>query len=380
MDRNVANVENFKNHPSVIIWSLGNENGGGPNFRRRAEGHQGHRYHAVPSITSVSASAPDNPADIDSQMYTASPRSSESPKTTTAPSRSTCANTPTRCSTRWARSASTTTCSTNTRALMGGAIWEWQDQGIWNRRDPKRQYPGLRRRIRRSAQRPLLHPQRRGLLRPLAQAALSGNETRLSVDRHRADDLAAGKVKIRNKYAFIALESIQRQLDVDRRRTDDRQRQVEDIRPGRRCRKKSSPSRLRKSIPSPAPSISCVFRLHWPRTSFGPRPAMKSPAAQFQLPVRDTGCRRRDAEKSKPVKLEKTDAQITVSGEGFSVMFDKSEGTISQLVRDKVNLLTAGGGPKLHLWRAPHRNDDMWAYKSWQDCGLENLKCSTVSI
>jgi len=33
IDRNVANVENFKNHPSVIIWSLGNECGGvGSNF------------------------------------------------------------------------------------------------------------------------------------------------------------------------------------------------------------------------------------------------------------------------------------------------------------------------------------------------------------
>ena len=25
-------------------------------------------------------------------------------------------------------------------SLLGGAIWEWEDQGIWNRRDPKRQY------------------------------------------------------------------------------------------------------------------------------------------------------------------------------------------------------------------------------------------------
>ena len=23
---------------------------------------------------------------------------------------------------------------------MGGAIWEWEDQGLWNRRDPKRPY------------------------------------------------------------------------------------------------------------------------------------------------------------------------------------------------------------------------------------------------
>ena len=33
VDRNLANVENFKNSPSIIIWSLGNESGGGPNLR-----------------------------------------------------------------------------------------------------------------------------------------------------------------------------------------------------------------------------------------------------------------------------------------------------------------------------------------------------------
>src|SRR6185437_5002421 len=33
VDRNVANVQSFKNHASVIIWSLGNECGtGGSNF------------------------------------------------------------------------------------------------------------------------------------------------------------------------------------------------------------------------------------------------------------------------------------------------------------------------------------------------------------
>lgn len=32
MERNVANVMQFKNHPSIIVWSLGNEAGYGPNF------------------------------------------------------------------------------------------------------------------------------------------------------------------------------------------------------------------------------------------------------------------------------------------------------------------------------------------------------------
>ncbi len=90
------------------------------------------------------------------------------------------------CSTRWARWANTTTSSTGTRDSMGGAIWEWEDQGLWNRRDPKHAIPGLRRRLWRSAQRPLLHPQGRRLLRPLAQAALPRDQTGLPVDRHRA--------------------------------------------------------------------------------------------------------------------------------------------------------------------------------------------------
>ena len=37
LDRLVNMVEHFKNHPSVIMWSLGNEAGDGPNFERMAE-------------------------------------------------------------------------------------------------------------------------------------------------------------------------------------------------------------------------------------------------------------------------------------------------------------------------------------------------------
>ena len=34
LERNEANVKNFKNHPSIIVWSLGNEAGFGPNFEK----------------------------------------------------------------------------------------------------------------------------------------------------------------------------------------------------------------------------------------------------------------------------------------------------------------------------------------------------------
>jgi beta-galactosidase len=85
-----------------------------------------------------------------------------------------------------------------------------------------------------------------------------------------------------------------------------------------------------------------------------------------------------DTTTGKSVKLDQTEAQITVSGEGFAVTLDKTEGAISQLVRDGASLLTTGGGPKLHLWRAPHQTDDMWAYRSWTAAGLTDLQRTTV--
>ena len=68
--RNVANVESFKNHPSVVIWSLGNEAGSGPNFLAALRAIRSHRQNADPTHYERFGIGPGNPADIDSEMYT----------------------------------------------------------------------------------------------------------------------------------------------------------------------------------------------------------------------------------------------------------------------------------------------------------------------
>ena len=70
VDRNVANVENFKNHPSVMMWSLGNESGNGPNLLAALKAVTIPRHRTAPPTTKASAWEPGNPADVDSQMYT----------------------------------------------------------------------------------------------------------------------------------------------------------------------------------------------------------------------------------------------------------------------------------------------------------------------
>ncbi|MDQ6812814.1 MAG: FxLYD domain-containing protein, partial [Bacteroidota bacterium] len=137
IDRNVANVENFKNHPSVLIWSLGNENGsGGTNFRA-----------ALKAIKAIDPDRPThyegfgiaekNPADIDSRMYTGleelERRANDNKLTKPFYL----------CEYAHAMFNSMGSVDIYNElfdkypSLLGGAIWEWQDQGIYNNRDPK---------------------------------------------------------------------------------------------------------------------------------------------------------------------------------------------------------------------------------------------------
>ncbi|MEJ7684163.1 MAG: hypothetical protein WKG06_41185 [Segetibacter sp.] len=64
---------------------------------------------------------------------------------------------------------------------------------------------------------------------------------------------------------------------------------------------------------------------------------------------------------------------ISIKGADFNLQFDKVKGTFSSMERDGENILQKDGGPMLHLWRAPHQKDDMWAYADWEKNGLKAL-------
>jgi beta-galactosidase len=82
------------------------------------------------------------------------------------------------------------------------------------------------------------------------------------------------------------------------------------------------------------------------------------------------------------IKLALSDAgqTVTVTGNGFELTFDKTTGTFSKMESNGISLLQAGGGPRLHLWRAPHRKDDMWADPDWRKAGLRNLKWTVSKV
>lgn len=63
----------------------------------------------------------------------------------------------------------------------------------------------------------------------------------------------------------------------------------------------------------------------------------------------------------------------TVRGNGFVAKFDKKEGTLYSLEYNGRKVLVDGKGPKIDGLRAPVDNDN-WAYRQWFEKGLHNLK------
>ena len=100
---------------------------------------------------------------------------------------------------------------------------------------------------------------------------------------------------------------------------------------------------------------------------------------QFELPVLTTG-KRMFVQASGSVRLTQDDKTITVQNDRFSLVFSKAQGTISQITRDGTAMLVEGGGPRLYLWRAPHRNDDVWASKAWDKYGINALQTTVKEM
>ncbi len=376
VDRNVANVENFKNHASVVMWSLGNESGAGPNFLA-----------ALKAVKALDVSRPthyerfegaSNPADVDSQMYTHWNKVAQIAQDP--------ALTKPFYLCEYAHAMNNSMGSIGAYndvfdaypSLMGGAIWEWQDQGLWNRRDPKRVFlaygggfgdvPNDRYFIHKGVvfadRSPKPHyPEMKKAYQWIGIAA---------------DDLAAGKVKIRNKYGFLPLDGFKGEWRV----TGDGR----EIARGRLPRLRLAPG-AEQSVTLPLPEIRpAPGAEYFLRVSFAlarderwARAGHEVAWQQFALPVA-APAPAPDVAVLKPVTLQQDGAGIAVTGEGFAVRFDKAGGVIRALERAGVNLLADGGGPRLHLWRAAHQTDDLWAFRDWKRYGLTSPQWKTLDM
>jgi beta-galactosidase len=376
IDRNVANVENFKNHPSVIIWSLGNECGsGGSNFRA-----------ALNIIKNIDPDRPThyqgfgigdkNPADMDSEMYT---------------------------SLGWVEKYATDDKLTkpfylceyahamfNSMGsvadyndlfdkypnLLGGCIWEWQDQGIYNKFDPKHpiiafgggfgETPNdhyfIHKGVVFSDRTPKPHF-------PELKHAYQW----ISI---KPADLSKGIVNIHNRYQFISLDGFlaswsltENGLEISKGTLP-----VGHITPGQ-----SEDIKVPYQF-TPKPGAEYFLKISFSTTKneLWAKKGFEIASQQLALPVVGAVAAENPKNAGALVKASNDDNNIYVAGKDFSLVFSKTKGTFTEIKSHGNNMLISQGGPMLHLWRAPHRNDDMWANESWEKYGLKKLLWSVT--
>jgi beta-galactosidase len=369
IDRNVANVENFKNHPSVLIWSLGNECGsGGSNFRAIVKIIKG-IDNTRPTHYQGFGIGDNNPTDMDSEMYTdvKNLEAHANDKTLTKPFYL--------CEYAHAMFNSMGSVDIYNELfdkypqLLGGAIWEWQDQGIYNDRDPNHhivaygggfgEYPN---------DRYFIH---KGVV--FSDRSLKPHYPELKhayqwISIH-AKDYQAKTFNIKNRYQFITLNNLTAKWELSENGTyiASGNLAVGLIEPG-----KDKDIKIPYTV-KPKAGAEYFLRVSFNLASdemWAPK-GFEVASQQFELPVSKPVV----ADEQKGGKLTLNDSKdiIEVKGTDFTLEFDKAKGTFTKMEKNGENVLRDNGGPMLHLWRAPHQKDDMWAYEDWEKNGLKQL-------
>jgi beta-galactosidase len=382
IDRNVANVENFKNHPSVIIWSLGNE-GGGISTNLKA---------AMTEVKKIDdtrfvhyerfGTGKNNPADLDGRMYgtAADYARTAQDKNLTKPFYI--------CEFVHAMFNSMGSLDEYSRVfdenleILGGAIWEFQDQALWNKRDPNHpilaygggfgENPNDHYFIHkgvisydRATEGKNVKPHY-----PEMKKAFQWIDTKLT-------DPVNGGIQIKNKYQFISLDGFDATWSLTENGQEIDNGKIR-IRPT--WGKGNFTGNISYKIEHPKAGAEYYLRVSYKlkeKTLWADK-GFEVATEQFRLSINTPPAE--EIKITQPVKLVQNSQSVIISGKKFSVSFDKKTGFMSQLTKNGINLLTVDGAPKLHLWRASHRNDDDWAYRQWEKYGVTTLQYKLVDF
>lgn len=72
-------------------------------------------------------------------------------------------------------------------------------------------------------------------------------------------------------------------------------------------------------------------------------------------------------------KVKEVTSPLTVEGDGFKAVFNPATGTLSSLIYGGKEMIENGEGPTIDAFRAFVSNDE-WIFRKWYDNGLHNLK------
>jgi beta-galactosidase len=348
LDRTIRMVERDKNHPSVILWSLGNEAGDGVNFQ--ATSAWVHRRD--PSRPVMYERARQQPhVDVVTPMYTRIEGLLDYVKEWRQRPLIMC---------EYAHAMGNSVGNLQDYwdviyahpQLQGGLIWDWVDQGLAATTRDGRPFwayggdygaPGI------PSDRNFLA---NGLVQPDRRPNPHYHEVRKVYQpvTVRLVDTARARIRLVNRYDFRPLDhlALRWTLTADADTVHRGERRAPAVAP-------HDSTEIVLALPgSPAAHGERLLTVEFLLLADEPfRPAGWVEAwEQFGMPGAPPPP---PAPSGAPLRLTSGDSAMTVAGERFVARFDRVSGTLASLTYDGVELLRTGLEP--NFWRAPTDND-----------------------
>jgi beta-galactosidase len=379
MERGSRMVERDKNHPSIIIWSLGNESGEGPNHAGMADW-----IHHYDFSRPVFYDSGGNAAylDILSKMYPsleALARAGQTPGETRpfvmCEYAHAMGNSPGNLKEYWE------VIEAHPR-LRGGFIWDWVDQGIRQvTADGKEWYAyggdfGDEPNSLSFCCNGIVFPDR-----SLHPAMWEVKKIYQPV-KVETVDVMAGKVAVTNRYFFSDLGG----LDLSWKLTSG-----EEILQSGQLERLHTPPFERESITVPfeKPELQpgteywLTLRFSLAENTLWAEKGHEIAWEQFKVPWDVPATSATPEDELPTLKFTETQDTAEVNGEDFQLVFDKQAGMIASWRYKNTELIQRG--PRINFWRAPTENDlntwgDERAAIHWREVGLDQLEESVSQV
>ena len=373
MERGIRMVERDKNHPCVIVWSLGNESGYGPNHEALADWiHEQDptrlvHYHPAESAPTIDILGPMYPS-VDRIIQMAEDDAETRPVVMC----------------EYAHSMGNSTGNLKEywdavetyKRLQGGFIWDWVDQGIRQvTEDGESGFAyggdfGDEPNDGNFCINGLIWPDR------VAHPGLWEHKKVLQPVRVEPVDLLAGRVRVVNKYLYSDLSGLEISWTL--------MADGEVLQSGELPALKAHPGDSADvTVPFAAPVVRPATE-YWLRLSFKlakdtlwAQKGHEVAWEQFKLPIAVPQGPRVDSADMSPLELTESEATFKVRCAGFELVFGRQAGRILSWRYDRDELVSQG--PELNIWRAPTDNDandwgDQRAAIRWREAGLDRLQ------
>ncbi|CQR46462.1 Evolved beta-galactosidase subunit alpha [Paraliobacillus sp. PM-2] len=397
LDRMRRMVERDKNHPSILIWSLGNESGFGKNHIKMAEWAKQkdptRLVHYEGETRSIMTQDNNNPtrmheaADMFSTMYTPHALMEQlGNRTDLAQPHILC---------EFAHAMGNGPGGFKEymdlfykyERLQGGFVWEWLDHGIRQYTESGEEYFAYGGNF---DERP--HDGNfviDGLVMPDRTPSPALLEYKKVIEPVKVEpvDLETGTVRIHNMYSFSTLDHLQLSWSLvsDGKVIDSGLVEMPTI---------NAKEAKEITIPFTLPNLQKANTDYWINLQFNQafetkwsKPNHEVAWAQFKLPIIEGSEEVYDRKEYLPLSVYETDKKLVIHGDCFEFIFNRTYGELESWMHQGIELIEQG--PKLNIWRAPTDNDKLGIEEEfnvkkeeqeWRQHGLDNMQKRVKSV